>query len=250
VERYGSSAAKLENTLSRIDFRRSGLRAMRGEMAFMFSSIQFVMRNPSEVPSLFRPVQTSRSENFEHLIFTAMPAWVLEANAAVLVELEMNYLVKPLRDHGLQAAIRAFEDLKSRLDILRSAPLRHPSFLLASVAIPAMSNIFRKLAYTEALTTQSIIACALERHRSAKGDYPETLDALKLANGRPLPNDVVTGQPMRYRREANGRYTLWSVGFDGKDDNGKRNLDPKNAESTRFFNADYVGDWVWDFPAK
>jgi hypothetical protein len=60
----------------------------------------------------------------------------------------------------------------------------------------------------------------------------------------------MTGQPMRYRREANGRYTLWSVGFDGKDDNGKRNLDPKNAESTRFFNADYVGDWVWDFPAK
>lgn len=179
-----------------------------------------------------------------------MPRGLIEANAAVLMELEMQNLVKPLRDHGLQAALRASEDLKSRLDVLRSAPLKHPTFFFTNVALPDCSGAFRKMIESDVLTAQAVIACALERHRLAKGEYPETLDSLKLANGRPLPNDVMTRQPMRYRREANGRYALWSVGFDGKDDEGKRTLDPKNPGSTRFDKADYIGDWVWDFPAK
>ena len=58
------------------------------------------------------------------------------------------------------------------------------------------------------------------------------------------------GKPMRYRKSTDGRYALWSIGFDGKDDGGKRALDAKKPGVTRFYDAAYVGDWVWDFPAK
>ena len=41
-----------------------------------------------------------------------------------------------------------------------------------------------------------------------------------------------------------------SVGFDGKDDGGKRGLDENKPENTKFNDEKYLGDWVWDFPAK
>jgi hypothetical protein len=55
---------------------------------------------------------------------------------------------------------------------------------------------------------------------------------------------------MGYRKTGDGRYALWCVGFDGKDDGGKRGLDATNPLNTGFSRPDYVGDWVWDFAAK
>ena len=55
---------------------------------------------------------------------------------------------------------------------------------------------------------------------------------------------------MRYRKTADGRYALWSVAFDGTDDGGKRTLDAKKPDETKFHNAAYLGDWVWDFPTQ
>ena len=39
---------------------------------------------------------------------------------------------------------------------------------------------------------------------------------------RPVPLDVINKKPMGYRTIANGKYALWSVGFDDNADNGKR----------------------------
>ena len=33
-----------------------------------------------------------------------------------------------------------------------------------------------------------------------------------------LPHDVINGEPLKYRREANDRFTLWSVGWNGTDE--------------------------------
>ena len=82
------------------------------------------------------------------------------------------------------------------------------------------------------------------------GDYPDSLDAVQLADGKPLPPDIMNGKPMNYRKTTDGRYALWSVGFDGRDDGGKRMLDEKHPENTKFHDDKYAGDWVWDFPAK
>ena len=95
-----------------------------------------------------------------------------------------------------------------------------------------------------------LIACALERQRIEKGSYPDSLDAVRLADGKSLPPDPMNGKPMHYRKTADGRSAVWSIGFDGKDDGGKRTLDQKKAKETKFHDASYTGDWVWDFPAE
>jgi len=88
------------------------------------------------------------------------------------------------------------------------------------------------------------VACALERHRLAHGEYPENLAPLVPAYLPTLPPDVVDGQPLHYRRLPDGRFLLYSIGWNGKDDGGavvlrdNRYLDPKQ------------GDWVWQYPAN
>ena len=61
---------------------------------------------------------------------------------------------------------------------------------------------------------------------------------------------LFSGKPPGYRKTPDGRYALWSVGFDGEDDGGKRVLDEKRPEKTRFYDPSYAGDWVWDFPVR
>jgi hypothetical protein len=248
--------AKLDAAITAADIRRSALQAMRAEIAACFNTAQQILRNPETGKDLF-PMFVRFLENehktlarlIQRLAF-AIPAGICNSNASVLIEQEFRHVLRPLRDQDWLAVLQGCTAWEKETAAAEANLWRNPSFFFASFAGPALSNAFRKLAYTEALTAQAVIACALERHQIRTGEYPETLDSLQRADGSPLPPDIMTGQPMRYRREANGRYTLWSVGFDGKDDGAKRNLDPKNPEATRFFSANYAGDWVWDFPSK
>ena len=60
---------------------------------------------------------------------------------------------------------------------------------------------------------------ALELFRFKCGAYPEQLTDLSPSLIAKLPNDVFSGGPFKYRRDAAG-YTLYSVGENGRDDGG------------------------------
>ena len=97
---------------------------------------------------------------------------------------------------------------------------------------------------------EGIAACALERYRIEHNTYPNTLEAANRPGERSIPADVISGKPMGYHKTPDGRYALWCFGFDGIDHGGKRVLDAKNPELTKFYDSKYRGDWVWDFRAK
>ena len=40
-----------------------------------------------------------------------------------------------------------------------------------------------------------------------------------------MPIDIATGQPYFYQRDADGGYTLWGTGIDGKSDGGDEKTD-------------------------
>jgi hypothetical protein len=95
-------------------------------------------------------------------------------------------------------------------------------------------------------------AIALERYRFARGEYPESLDALSPQFITKLPHDVINGQPLYYRRDpaspgsgaAGGQFVLYSVGWNETDDGGQVGL-------TKNGNVDVkTGDWVWRYPAQ
>ncbi len=75
---------------------------------------------------------------------------------------------------------------------------------------------------------------ALARYRARHGRYPARLhDAKALMLFRGI--DPFSGGLLRYRREADGSFTLWSVGANLKDDGGKI-----KERKPRWLSADYV----------
>ena len=63
------------------------------------------------------------------------------------------------------------------------------------------------------------VGAALERYRTDKGRYPESLDALVPTYLTEIPEDPYAGEPPRYATSPEHR--LWSVGPDAEDDRGE-----------------------------
>jgi hypothetical protein len=109
---------------------------------------------------------------------------------------------------------------------------------------PAVSKSVIKFANIQTDVDLARVACALERYRLAHGEYPETLDALAPQFIPSVPHDVINGQPLHYRRTDDGRFVLYSVGWNEKDDGGTVVL-------TKVGTVDREnGDWVWQYPPK
>ena len=89
-------------------------------------------------------------------------------------------------------------------------------------------------------------AIALERHRLAHGEFPESLDALVPQFIAKVPHDVIGGGPLKYRRTRDGQFVLYSVGWNEKDDGG---VVVYRKGSSTDVDRDQ-GDWVWRYPAK
>jgi hypothetical protein len=86
----------------------------------------------------------------------------------------------------------------------------------------------------------AIVALAAERYRRARGQWPETLEALAAVGYlKQVPTDVFDGRPLRWRRLDDGA-VVYSVGPDGQDNGGK--LDPKNPAAP----GTDVGIRLWD----
>jgi hypothetical protein len=111
----------------------------------------------------------------------------------------------------------------------------HPSLdtSLAIMLLPNFSKAIQTTARNQTMVNQALIACALERYRLAHGEYPESLGALAPQFITAIPHDFIGGQPPHYRRASGGTFTLYSIGWNGRDNGGARGQS----------NTD--GDWIW-----
>jgi hypothetical protein len=112
--------------------------------------------------------------------------------------------------------------------------------LLAALITPSARKMMLKAAAPQTAADEAATACALERYRLANGQFPESLQALVPRFMTNLPNDIFTGEPLKYRRLEDGRFVLYSIGWNEKDDGG--------VSGREAFAAD-EGDWVWEYPA-
>jgi hypothetical protein len=115
---------------------------------------------------------------------------------------------------------------------------------LALMTFPGVGKSVELFAVAQTGVDLARVACALERYRLAHGEYPPTLDALVPQYLDKLPHDVITGQPLHYRRTDDGRFILYSVGWNEKDDGGAVILKKSGSVDRE------QGDWVWQYPPK
>jgi hypothetical protein len=122
---------------------------------------------------------------------------------------------------------------------LKRLHLPSPSFA------PAVRELFQTIDAEQTEQSALELALALELYHRGHGEFPSTLAPLQQGYLKQIPADPFgQGGPMHYRREAaaGGGATVWSVGFDGIDQQGKPTPDPQGR-------GDETGDLVFHVAA-
>lgn len=112
-------------------------------------------------------------------------------------------------------------------------------------SLGALARTVKRAARMETERSLTLTAIALKRHFIRHGNYPAKLDALVPEFLSTVPVDYMDGQPIKYRLNADGSFTLYSVGEDGKDDGGDRSM-PEGSKGRDLWRRK---DYVWPAPA-
>ncbi len=119
--------------------------------------------------------------------------------------------------------------------------------LFARFVLPGADYLLPLAARMQMACEQAQVACALERYYLDHQAYPDTLIALVPGYLERVPNDLMDGAPMRYRRMGDGRYLLYSIGWNGRDDGGAVAWKSGTPSEPPDRPDDNEGDWVWQY---
>ncbi len=109
--------------------------------------------------------------------------------------------------------------------------------MFSAMLLPTIDKVAIKIGVTQAAVDHARIACHLELHKLEHKKYSAKLAGLEA----PLPHDPYTGKPYVYKPDPKGRYQLYGVGWNQKDDGGKVVL-----RGSGGLNLD-EGDLVWSY---
>lgn len=183
-----------------------------------------------------------RMTSLNTLLYDLQPRGWIYQNMAVNARLAHKFLEDTTKE---SREIVPHQVEKSMAEVLTALERRSCFNLLARIGLPNFPKAFQTLGRNQTSANQALVACALERYKLAHGQYPGTLDALVPRFLEKIPHDIIGGEPLHYRRADDGKFLLYSIGWNETDDGGVE--PPKNKSG----NPDLEkGDWVWGQPAK
>jgi hypothetical protein len=160
--------------------------------------------------------------------------WVFQAEA-IDAQLVQKW-VEVFEPAGQLVIPHKLDELNNAVDATLAG--RAPYLYLVRMGTTSFVRAFTSTSKNQTLARQALIVCALERYRLAHAQYPETLDALTPQFLDKIPRDIIGGQPPHYRRTADGKFLLYSIGWTEKDHGGVTGK------------TDSDGDWVWPQDVK
>ena len=126
-----------------------------------------------------------------------------------------------------------------------SEPIIRPEIQKPAYPYPDFSNAWHSVMKNLTLHEMVITAIAIKRYELKHGNPPADLAALVPDFLPAPPPDLMDGRPLRYRLESDRSFLLYSVGDDGRDDGGARDLIPNN-HPQRYPSSLWDGkDLVW-----
>jgi hypothetical protein len=243
--------AAIEAELARTDLLTEFHTSMAGERYFSVWCVDFLHRT-GDLRSLGGPTEPQTysfgdqviEANGLILLRLAPKGW-FDQNKLSLARMQADYIL-PMVDEGKRLVPPA--QTRRATDSIRS--LRPtPYDLFSQMLIPALERVAKKTAGAQTYVDLARVGCALERYRLAHGNYPDALEALMPKFITKSPHDVINGQPLKYRRNADGSFVLYSVGWNEADDGGQVVRLPAKNGKEGAMDQD-KGDWVWRYPAK
>lgn len=228
--------AELEKEIAAKDFLADYRKAMRGELGFALASLENERRTRE-----YKTIEdSSGTDKIMAISFWLMPSAFFYRNELASARLN-EQVCAPLVDLEKRIASPAAE--RRTEGVVRAERQRYqPYKILALMNFPAISRSVESFAMMQVSVDLARVACALERYRLAQGGYPETLESLVPRFIAKLPHDIINGQPLHYRRAKDGKFILYSVGWNEKDDGGQPGVTKTGGVDRK------KGDWVWRYP--
>jgi hypothetical protein len=238
----------LDSELSKLDFLVDYGSAMRGEIGFQDGIVRYLQHHSEQYLNLVGDASGSGNMSpAEFVTATAMHwhlvpnGWFYQNQLRCARAMEEFYL--PVADINQQTFVPAMI-LRADAAIEKERKNLTPFNILESLMLPALGNAAKNFAHAQSSVDLARVACALERYRLAHGEYPETLDALIPQFIEKMPHDIIGGKPLHYRRMDDGKFLLYSVGWNEMDDGGQIILTKDESVDCE------KGDWVWQYPLK
>lgn len=113
----------------------------------------------------------------------------------------------------------------------------------------AFESFVLKTIRAEAARRIVITAIAFKRYQLQHGSLPDNLSQLCPGLLPAVPLDPIDGNPLRYRKNDDGTYLLYSIGEDGVDDGGDPTYSGPGNPSNFYWQNNRARDWVWPQPA-
>jgi len=223
----------LSAQLNQLDFLEDYQHTMHGELVFNISGTENFRENP------LIDINFVKRSKWLTFLWSTVPGGFYYQNELAIARL-YQFLVFPMTDPKKHLV---FPNTTNWDKYLKESRSFSPYKIFANMMIPALQRATFRFAYSENVKNMALVAIALERYRLAHGEYPENLDSLAPQFIDNMPHDIMSGEPLLYRRETNGLFTLYSVGWNQTDDGGKFALLKKSSMIDRF-----QGDWVWKYP--
>jgi len=238
-----------EERLRQFDFLADARLALQGERVFFGGGfIDYVRRSPKRWGFLTNLISVAGEAqdtqySWQSALLGACPRGWYYLEKVNYSRMFQDYFLPTIDVAGHRVSPDACRRSDERLEAIHSNPppvvvLRHQFF--SGFLLPALTRSAQKFAFGQAGADAAALACALERYRLAHGQFPESLGALVPEFITQLPHDVITGQPLNYRRTDDNQYLLYSVGWNQTDDGGVPGL-AKSGEAI----DQMTGDWVW-----
>lgn len=178
----------------------------------------------------------------------AWRTFAAEADELMYLQLMQDHIAAVRKEARLRSWGAVQPDhatIQTKVNALQSG--RNRLLMASRLAIPSLLNAGKTGMRYETFRELTVTAIALERFRLQLGRAPAALRDLVPSFLPAVPVDWMDGQPLRYRLNADGTFTLWSIGEDLKDDGG----DGSDARpATRLTDIWDRKDAVWPRPPR
>lgn len=234
--------AELEKYLASLDLLAEYKLSQRGERALTTGGLDYLRRQGLRTDPMMYLSSDEGASAFGGT-FSLIPSGWYYQNMLSMSQMHQDFTLAAADEKVRRVYPDRCEQLEARLGKMKFRPYT----FFTRILMPALSKkAVRRSARMQTNVDAARVALALERYRLANSALPDTLDTLVPRFISGIPNDLIDGKPLRYRRNPDGSYILYSVGWNQTDDGGEiawsRGKDPSVDISK--------GDWVWQMPAR
>lgn len=240
---------KIQTALENIDLLAGVKLGLDGEAKMHNAVLDDLKATPNRLRVINHWTSMMTTQVDTHNRFLEFLFWVAVPKGWIDFE-RLNYMRSYLDkiDSGVNLQAHSFDPQSATEADQASAELasigvvekafRHKVIL--TIALPAFGKLAQRTAIAQAYVNMAQVACALERYRLARRQYPNDLATLRPQFIGKLPVDPVKGGPLKYR-QAGDSFLLYSIGWNAMDDGGKT----VKGKGTTPHAKGSEGDWVW-----